>query len=77
MRLGRIVLEYVDQRRVFANSGRHIPEWNRMYCLRSAESTIAACYQSVATYDELYKSYVSDAARRGESPRLRRQFPEI
>jgi Trypsin-like peptidase domain len=77
MRLGRIVLEYVDQRRVFANSGRSIPEWNRMSCLRSAESTIAACYQSVATYDELYKSYVSDAARRGETPRLARQFPEI
>jgi hypothetical protein len=77
MRLGRIVLEYVDQRRVFANSGRNIPEWNRMSCLRSAESTIAACYQSVATYNELYKSYVSDAARRGETPRLARQFPEI
>ncbi len=77
MRLGRIVLEYVDQRRVFANSGRPIPEWNRMYCLTGAESTIAACYQSVAVYDELYKSYVSDAARRGESPRIARQFPEI
>ena len=77
MRLGRIVLEYVDQRRVFANSGRQIPEWNRMYCLTGAESTIAACYQSVATYDELYKSYVSETARRGESPRLERQFPEI
>jgi hypothetical protein len=77
MRLGRIVLEYVDQRRVFANSGRHIPEWNRMYCLRGAESTIAACYQTVSTYDELYKSYVSEAARRGERPRLARQFPEI
>ncbi|MGH9391883.1 MAG: S1C family serine protease, partial [Vicinamibacteria bacterium] len=77
MRLGGIVLEYVDQRRVFANSGRHIPEWNRMYCLRGAESTVAACYQSVAIYDELYKSYVSDSARRGESPRLPRQFPEI
>jgi hypothetical protein len=77
MRLGRIVLEYVDQRRVFANSGRHIPEWNRMYCLTGAESTIAACYQSVAIYDELYKSYVSETARRGESPRLERQFPEI
>ena len=77
MRLGRIVLEYVDQRRVFANSGRHIPDWNRMHCLTGAESTIAACYQSVAMYDELYKSYVSDAARRGESPRLGRMFPEI
>ncbi len=77
MRLGRIVLEYVDQRRVFANSGRNIPEWNRMSCLRNAESTIAACYQSVAIYDELYKSYVSDAARRGVTPRLARQFPEI
>jgi len=77
MRLGGIVLEYVDQRRVFANSGRHIPQWNRMYCLRESESTIAACYQSVAIYDELYKSYVSEAARRGERPRLARQFPEI
>jgi hypothetical protein len=77
MRLGRIVLEYVDQRRVFANSGRHIPDWNRMSCLRGAESSIAECYQSVAIYDELYKSYVSEAARRGESPRLARQFPEI
>jgi len=77
MRLGRVVLEYVDQRRVFANSERHIPEWNRMHCLRGAETTIAACYQSVATYNELYKSYVSEAARRGESPRLPRQFPEI
>ena len=77
MRLGRIVLEYVDQRRVFANNGRHIPDWNRMHCLTGAESTIAACYQSVAMYDELYKSYVSDAARRGESPRLARMFPEI
>ncbi|HEY7698300.1 MAG TPA: trypsin-like peptidase domain-containing protein [Vicinamibacteria bacterium] len=77
MRLGRIVLEYVDQRRVFANSGRHIPEWNRMYCMRGAESTIAACYQTVSVYDELYKSYVRDAARRGERPRLARQFPEI
>jgi hypothetical protein len=75
--LGQIVLEYVDQRRVFASNGRPIPEWNRMSCLRSAESTIAACYQSVAIYDELYKSYVSGAARRGESPRLARQFPEI
>jgi len=62
---------------VFANSERHIPEWNRMHCLRGAETTIAACYQSVATYNELYKSYVSEAARRGESPRLPRQFPEI
>ncbi len=77
MRLGRVVLEYVDQRRVFANSERHIPEWNRMHCLRGAETTIAACYQSVAIYNELYKSYVSEAARRGESPRLPRQFPEI
>jgi hypothetical protein len=75
--LGRIVLEYVDQRRVYAANGRHIPDWNRMSCLRGAESTIAACYQSVAIYDELYKSYVSGAARRGESPRLVRQFPEI
>jgi hypothetical protein len=77
MRLGRIVLEYVDQRRDYANSGRQIPEWNRMSCLRRAESTIAACYQSVAIYDDLYKSYVSDAARRGERPRLERQLPEI
>jgi Trypsin-like peptidase domain len=77
MRLGRIVLEYVDQRRVFANSGRNIPDWNRMSCLRSAESTIAACYQSVAIYDELYKSYVRESARRGETPRLARRFPEI
>jgi hypothetical protein len=77
MRLGRIVLEYVDQRRVFANSGRPIPDWNRMSCLTRAESTVAACYQSVAIYDELYKSYVSETARRGESPRLERQFPEI
>jgi hypothetical protein len=77
MRLGRIVLEYVDQRRVFANSGRPIPDWNRISCLTRAESTVAACYQSVAIYDELYKSYVSETARRGESPRLERQFPEI
>jgi hypothetical protein len=48
-----------------------------MHCLQGAESTIAACYQSVAVYDELYKSYVSDRARKGESPRLSRQFPEI
>jgi hypothetical protein len=77
MRLGRIVLEYVDQRRDYANSGRHIPEWNRMYCLRGAESVIAACYQSVAAYDDLYRSYVSESARRGEMPRLARQLPEI
>ncbi len=77
MGLGKIVLEYVDQRRVFATNERHIPDWNRMSCLKGAESTIAACYQTVSTYDELYKSYLSDAARRGESPRLARQFPEI
>jgi hypothetical protein len=77
MRLGRVVLEYVDQRRVFANSGREIPSWNRMSCLRNAESTIAACYQSVATYDELYKSYIRESARRGETPRLARRLPEI
>jgi hypothetical protein len=28
-------------------------------------------------YDELYKSYVSEAARRGERPRLPRLLPEI
>jgi len=77
MRLGRIVLEYVDQRRVYATNGRYIPEWNRMSCLQRAEATIAACYQSVAMYDELYKSYVSEAARRGERPRLPRLLPEI
>jgi hypothetical protein len=77
MRLGRVVLEYVDQRRVYANNGRHIPQWNRMSCLQRAEPTIAACYQSVAMYDELYKSYVSEAARRGERPRLPRLLPEI
>jgi S1-C subfamily serine protease len=75
--LGRIALEYVDQRKVFANSGRYIPEWNRMSCLQRSESTIAACYQSVAIYDELYKKYVSEAARRGERPRISRQLPEI
>jgi hypothetical protein len=48
-----------------------------MSCLRRAESTIAACYQSVALYDELYKKYVSELARRGERPRISRQFPEI
>ena len=36
MRLGRVVLEYVDQRRVYANSGRHIPDWNRMSCLQES-----------------------------------------
>jgi S1-C subfamily serine protease len=77
MGLGKIVLEYVDQRRVYATNGRPIPEWNRMSCLQRAESTIAQCYQSVSIYDELYRRYVSDAARRGESPRLARQFPEI
>lgn len=77
MRLGRIVLEYVDQRRDYANSGRHIPDWNRMYCLRGSESAIAACYQGIATYDELYKTYARQAARRGERPRLARQLPEI
>jgi hypothetical protein len=77
MRLGRVVLEYVDQRRVYATNGRPIPRWNRMSCLVRAESTIAACYQSVAMYDELYKSYVSEAARRGETPRLPRLLPEI
>jgi hypothetical protein len=75
--LGRVALEYVDQRKVFANSGRNIPQWNRMSCLQRAESTIAACYQSVAIYDELYKKYVSELARRGERPRISRQFPEI
>ena len=77
MTLGKIVLEYVDQRRVYATNGRPIPEWNRMSCLQRAESTIAECYQSVSIYDELYRSYLSDAARRGESPRLARQLPEI
>jgi len=65
MRLGRIVLEYVDQRRVFANSGRNIPDWNRLYCLRGAESTIAACYQSVS----LYERALQDLRQRDRPPR--------
>jgi hypothetical protein len=77
MWLGEVVLEYVDQRRVYASNGRPIPKWNRMSCLQRSESTIASCYQSVAMYDELYKSYVRDAARKGERPRLERQLPEI
>jgi hypothetical protein len=76
-RLGEIVLEYVDQRKVYAANQRNIPDWNRFACLRSAESTIVSCYRSVAIYDETYKAYVSEAARRGERARISRKLPQI
>jgi hypothetical protein len=75
--LGEVVLEYVDQRRVYANSRRHIPDWNRLACLKAIESTIANCYQAVAEYDELYKTYTSEAARHGAKLSFARQLPEI
>jgi S1-C subfamily serine protease len=76
-RLGEIVLEYVDQRKVYAANQRNIPSWNRFSCLRSAESTIVSCYRSVTRYDEAYRGYVSNAARLGEQPRLSRRLPQI
>jgi S1-C subfamily serine protease len=76
-RLGEIVLEYVDQRKIYAANQRNIPSWNRFSCLGAAEGTIVSCYRSVALYDEAYKSYTSEAARRGERPRMTRKLPRI
>jgi hypothetical protein len=75
--LGEIVLEYVNQRRIYATNGRYIPSWNRLSCLQSDENVVAVCYQAIAGYDALYKAYLGDLARKGETPRRSRQLPQI
>ncbi len=75
--LGRLVLDYVDQRRVYSRDGRYIPKWSEMSCLRSAESVLQGCYEAVAVYDEVFKAYVRKRAARGRTPRVDRHLPAI
>ena len=76
-RLGEVVLEYVNQRRLYANGRRHIPGWSNMACLKREEQTLVRCYEYVVIYDEVYKSYRSLYARRGREPRMKRHLPQI
>ena len=74
---GRLVLDYVKQRRIYARSRRYIPEWSGMACLQRSEEIVVKGYEAIAVYDEVYKSYLSKSARAGRSPRHARQLPEI
>ncbi len=76
-KLGEVVLEYVNQRRLYANGRRHIPGWSNMACLKRAEQTLIRCYEFIVIYDEVYKSYRGLYARRGREPRMRRHLPRI
>jgi len=76
-KLGKVVLEYVNQKRVHASGRRHIPGWSNMACLTREEPTLIRCYEFVAIYDEVYKSYLSLYARRGREPRMKRHLPQI
>jgi hypothetical protein len=75
--LGKIVLEYVDQRRVYSRDGRYIPEWSEMSCLRGAEQILQGCYEAILVYDEVYKVYVRKRAVRSRAPRVNRHLPAI
>jgi len=74
---GRLVLDYVNQRRIYARSRRFIPKWSGMACLQRNEALVTKGYEAIAVYDQVYKSYVSKSARRGRAAHVARQLPEI
>jgi S1-C subfamily serine protease len=74
--LGEVVLEYVNQRRIYAANGRYIPDWNKLSCLQGAENLVVSCYQVIVDYDDTYREYLSDVSRRGDRPRAR-HLPEM